>query len=154
MRWWFVIRAEESVLEQLQKEWNLVAMQTDWKLTPLLQYTKSNPEAQLYKQPNPSLQDNATNPGHGPCNPEKPAESDSDAQQSLSGMQQVSPNEQTNTPVVQQSSQLTVNTDPQLVPKAMSRSTLQLQMQTTLFNHFLFPLPLPLPLLLSPLPLF
>ena len=34
--WWFVVKAKESVLEQLQKEWHLVAMQTDWKLTPLL----------------------------------------------------------------------------------------------------------------------
>ena len=34
VRWWFVVRAEESVLEQVQKEWNQVAMQTDWKLTP------------------------------------------------------------------------------------------------------------------------
>ena len=29
VRWWFVIRAEEYVLEQLQKEWNLVALQPD-----------------------------------------------------------------------------------------------------------------------------
>ena len=41
-RWWFVVRAKESILEQLQKEWHLVAMQTDWKLTPLLQYVKPN----------------------------------------------------------------------------------------------------------------
>ena len=47
VRWWFVVRAEESVLEQVQKEWNQVAMQTNWKFTPLLQHAKPISEAQL-----------------------------------------------------------------------------------------------------------
>ena len=49
VRWWFVIRAEESALVQLQKDWHLVAMQTDWKLTPLLQHNHAG-----------SLQSNST----------------------------------------------------------------------------------------------
>ena len=108
VRWWFVVRAEEFVLEQLQKEWNQVALQTDWKLTPLLQYAKSslhNSEAQLHQQPGPSWDiaiESTTNLGPDPM---KPAELDSDAQQSPSNMQQLTPNEQTNTPVVHQSSQ-------------------------------------------------
>ena len=34
-RWWFVVRCEESALEQLQEEWQAVALQTAWKLEPL-----------------------------------------------------------------------------------------------------------------------
>ena len=46
VRWWFVVRGEDSVLEQLQKDWHLVAIHTDWKLTPLLQYAKPNVQLQ------------------------------------------------------------------------------------------------------------
>ena len=35
VRWWFVIRGEEKVLEQLQNEWSSVSIQTAWKLEPL-----------------------------------------------------------------------------------------------------------------------
>ncbi len=37
-KWWFVIRGEESVLEELQKEWPTIALQTSWKLEPVLSY--------------------------------------------------------------------------------------------------------------------
>jgi hypothetical protein len=57
-RWWFVIRAEESVLDQLHKDWHLVSVQTDWKLTPLLQYVNpnqlQNPAAESSKRNTPS----------------------------------------------------------------------------------------------------
>ena len=88
VRWWFVIRARESVLEQLQKEWNFVAIQTDWKLTPLLQYAKPIHEAQLPGElPNPD-----------PNNPGKSAVSHPDAS---SDLQQTSSNEQVSASVVQ-----------------------------------------------------
>ena len=98
VRWWFVVRAEESVLEQVQKEWNQVAMQTDWKLTPLLQHAKPITEAQLHvEQPTPSLGDVTKS---GPGNSEKSAPS---------GMQQVSSNNL-------QSSQAAVNTNHHQAP--------------------------------------
>ena len=37
-KWWFVIRDEESVLEQLQKEWPTISIQTSWRLEPVLSY--------------------------------------------------------------------------------------------------------------------
>ena len=53
VRWWFVIRAKESVLERLQKDWHQVALLTDWKLTPLIQYAKPNlSNNALHQQPN------------------------------------------------------------------------------------------------------
>ena len=96
-RWWFVIRGQESVLEQLQKEWNFVAIQTNWKLTPLLQFTTPIHEAQLPDElPNPD-----------PNNPGKSAGSHPAAS---SDMQQTSSNEQVNACIVQQPSQSIVDT--------------------------------------------
>ena len=34
VRWWFVIRGEEKVLEQLENNWSSVGIQTAWKLEP------------------------------------------------------------------------------------------------------------------------
>ncbi len=39
MKWWFVLRGEEQLLEQLQDEWPAVSAQTSWKLEPVLSYT-------------------------------------------------------------------------------------------------------------------
>ena len=36
--WWFVVRAEESVLVQLEKDWVSIQVQTGWQLTPLLHF--------------------------------------------------------------------------------------------------------------------
>ena len=38
VKWWFVVRGEESVLEQLQKEWPTISIQTSWRLEPVLSY--------------------------------------------------------------------------------------------------------------------
>ena len=37
-RWWFVVRGEECLLEQLQASWQSVNIQTSWKLEPVLKY--------------------------------------------------------------------------------------------------------------------
>ena len=37
-QWWFVVRAEESVLVQLERDWESIEVQTGWQLTPLLHY--------------------------------------------------------------------------------------------------------------------
>ena len=45
-KWWFVIRGKEEVLEKLHREWNPIAVQTAWKLEPVLSYSDlSNREA-------------------------------------------------------------------------------------------------------------
>jgi len=38
VKWWFVVRGEESVLEQLQKEWPTISIQTSWSLEPVRSY--------------------------------------------------------------------------------------------------------------------
>ena len=40
VKWWFVVRGEESVLEQLQKEWPTISIQTSWRLEPVLSYVE------------------------------------------------------------------------------------------------------------------
>jgi len=37
-RWWFVVRGDESLLQELDGCWNSVALQTSWQLSPLVQY--------------------------------------------------------------------------------------------------------------------
>ena len=34
MKWWYILRAEEAVLNQLEQEWEKVQLQTLWKLEP------------------------------------------------------------------------------------------------------------------------
>ena len=44
-RWWFVIKGEESLLEQLQSNWHLVNVHTAWKLEPVFKYqTEDSPQ--------------------------------------------------------------------------------------------------------------
>ena len=55
IRWWFVVRADESILQKLDNEWHKVALQTGWELAPLLQYVpsqgQSNPTPQQEGSP-------------------------------------------------------------------------------------------------------
>ena len=37
-RWWFVVRGEECLLEQLQASWQSVSIKTSWKLEPVLKH--------------------------------------------------------------------------------------------------------------------
>ncbi len=39
-RWWFVVRGDEQILQQLQDSWSPVQLQTAWKLEPLLEFQK------------------------------------------------------------------------------------------------------------------
>lgn len=41
-KWWFVIRGEESMLQELEREWSVIAVQTAWKLEPV-HYYEENP---------------------------------------------------------------------------------------------------------------
>ena len=34
VKWWYILRAEEAVLNQLEQEWEKVQLQTLWKLEP------------------------------------------------------------------------------------------------------------------------
>ena len=36
--WWFVVRADESLLQELDRQWDTITLQTSWQLTLLLQY--------------------------------------------------------------------------------------------------------------------
>ena len=35
MRWWFILRASESILQILEKHWQQIQIQTAWKLEPV-----------------------------------------------------------------------------------------------------------------------
>ena len=53
-RWWFVIRGEKSLLEQLPSTWHLVNIQTAWKLEPVFKHQKEDspqPADALPKEP-------------------------------------------------------------------------------------------------------
>ena len=41
-RWWFVLRAEESVLKGLEETWSTIALPRRWKLEPLLCYAEAD----------------------------------------------------------------------------------------------------------------
>ena len=37
-KWWFIVRGEEDLLQQVEEAWNAVAVQTTWKLEPAYMY--------------------------------------------------------------------------------------------------------------------
>ena len=47
VRWWFVVRGEERILQELQEKWGPVATQTSWRLEPLLEFEKTDPTTPL-----------------------------------------------------------------------------------------------------------
>ena len=63
MKWWFVLRGEEQLLEQLQDEWPAVSTQTSWKLEPVLSYTTilDDPGTATAEQPMESGERSAVN---------------------------------------------------------------------------------------------
>lgn len=38
-KWWFIIRGEEDLLQQMEEAWNAVSVQTTWKLEPAYMYS-------------------------------------------------------------------------------------------------------------------
>lgn len=64
--WWFVVRGEESVLNQLDSSWQQVHLQTKWQLRPVLSYSdpaSSSPVDATSKgatNPNSALVTNST----------------------------------------------------------------------------------------------
>ena len=91
IRWWFVVRANEKILQQLDGDWHKVALQTDWELTPLLQYVNSQGQSNS-TQENDGTPQNSTNDPESPNEPppttdesiEQNRTSDSPQQQMLS----------------------------------------------------------------------
>ena len=41
----FVVREEESVLRDLQRNWNLISMQISWKLEPLVEFESTSTDS-------------------------------------------------------------------------------------------------------------
>ena len=37
-KWWFIIRGEEDLLQQMEESWSAVSVQTTWKLEPAYMY--------------------------------------------------------------------------------------------------------------------
>ena len=38
-KWWFVIRSDEALLKNLEEKWHLIALQTNWKIEPVLRFS-------------------------------------------------------------------------------------------------------------------
>ncbi len=53
VRWWFVVRGEEQLLEKLQTDWSSVSTQTTWKLEPVLEFQKED-SPMISAPPSPS----------------------------------------------------------------------------------------------------
>ena len=51
VKWWFVIRGDEKLLETLDHQWNLVAMQTAWQLQPLQCFLEARNDASASASP-------------------------------------------------------------------------------------------------------
>ena len=43
VKWHFVVRADENILQQLDKAWSIIHQQTEWELFPLLKYPDTRP---------------------------------------------------------------------------------------------------------------
>ena len=46
LKWWFIVRGEEDLLQQVDGAWNTVAVQTAWKLEPAYMYEDKDTAAQ------------------------------------------------------------------------------------------------------------
>ena len=55
VRWWFVVRGKEQILQQLQDAWGSVHFQTAWKLEPVLEFQKAAADSPMSTQPPPVL---------------------------------------------------------------------------------------------------
>ena len=66
-KWWFVLRGEEQLLEQLQEKWPAVSVQTSWKLEPVLSYgdIPDNPNPPTAEQQMECGKRSAANSGGG-----------------------------------------------------------------------------------------
>ena len=53
--WWFVIRGEESLLEQLDNSWQQVNLQTKWELKPVFSYASTDENTQLHNSDNSNV---------------------------------------------------------------------------------------------------
>ena len=51
VKWWFVIRGDEKLLEKLDHQWNLVAVQTAWQLQPLQCFLEARNDASASASP-------------------------------------------------------------------------------------------------------
>ena len=49
-KWWFVVRGEEDMLQQVEGAWNSVAMQTAWKLEPAYRYEDDTDQSDQNEQ--------------------------------------------------------------------------------------------------------
>jgi len=51
VKWWFVITGDEKLLEKLDHQWNLVAVQTAWQLQPLQCFLEARNDASASASP-------------------------------------------------------------------------------------------------------
>ena len=50
-KWWFGIRSDEALLKDLEEKWHLIALQTNWKIEPVLRLSDDPNAASPNHQP-------------------------------------------------------------------------------------------------------
>ena len=64
-KWWFVLRAEESILKRLEELWDTLALPRRWRLEPLLRFTENDSSLESHGlSPSQSLSQESS-PGSG-----------------------------------------------------------------------------------------
>jgi hypothetical protein len=49
-KWWFVVRAEESILKRLEESWDTLALPRRWRLEPLLRFADDDSSQESHGQ--------------------------------------------------------------------------------------------------------
>ena len=53
-KWWFVIRSDEALLKDLEEQWHLIALQTNWKIEPVLCFSDNSDATSLNHEDPPA----------------------------------------------------------------------------------------------------
>ena len=53
-KWWFVIRSDEALLKDLEEKWHLIALQTKWKIEPVLRFSDDSNATSLNHEDPPT----------------------------------------------------------------------------------------------------
>ena len=53
-KWWFVIRSDEALLKNLEEKWHLIALQTNWKIEPVLRFSYDSDTTSLNHEDPPT----------------------------------------------------------------------------------------------------
>ena len=47
-KWWFVIRSDKALVKNLEEKWDVIALQTNWKIEPVLHFSDDSNATSLH----------------------------------------------------------------------------------------------------------